>query len=152
MITAILLELEPALELEKWKNSVKHKYSMVKRVLNNNNYQYPSRDKEIIDKLSDLDYKVGNYILPENASIEDKFKYEICQTILTYQQEIKISYEKLTQQLDLPFAKTMSVLKKRIKNFTLKELVRVNSFVLFLQKYTRPRIKLSLGFFLANSV
>ena len=104
---------------------------MAKR-LNNNNYQYPERDKEIIAKISDPNYEVGNYILPENASVEDKFKYEICQTILTYQQENKIAYEKLTQQLDLPFAKTMSILKKRINNFTLKELVS------YLEKLTIP--------------
>jgi hypothetical protein len=95
---------------------------MAKR-LNNNNYQYPERDKEIIAKISDPNYEVGNYILPENASMEDKFKYEICQTILAYQQKNKIAYEKLTQQLDLPFAEAMALLKKRIDNFTLSELV-----------------------------
>jgi len=104
---------------------------MAKR-LNNNNYQYPERDKEIIAKISNPNYEVGNYILPENASMEDKFKYEICQTILTYQQENKIAYEKLAQQLDLPFAETMALLKKRVDNFTLKELVN------YLEKLTIP--------------
>ena len=105
---------------------------MTKKVLNNNNYQYPERDKEIIAKISDPNYEVGSYVLPENASVEDKFKYEICQTILTYQQENKIAYEKLVQQLGLPFAKTMSILKKRVDNFTLKELVN------YLEKLTIP--------------
>src|ERR1700722_235974 len=105
---------------------------VIKRVLNNNNYQYPSRDKEIIAKISDPNYEVGNYVLPENASIEDKFKYEICQTILTYQQENKIAYEKLAQQLGLPFTEAMALLKKRINNFTLKELVN------YLEKLTIP--------------
>jgi len=105
---------------------------VAKRVLNNNNYQYPERDKEIIAKISNPNYEVGNYILPENASVEDKFKYEICQTILTYQQASKISYSEITQQLDLPFAKTMGILKKRINNFTLKELVS------YLERLTIP--------------
>lgn len=104
---------------------------MAKR-LNNNNYQYPERDKEIIAKLSDLNYGVGSYVLPENASVEDKFKYEICQTILIYQQENKIAYEKLAQQLDLSFTEAMALLKKRINNFTLKELVN------YLERLTIP--------------
>jgi len=104
---------------------------MAKR-LNNNNYQYPERDKEIIAKISNPNYEVGNYILPENASMEDKFKYEICQTILKYQQENQIFYQEISQQIDLPFAKTMSILKGRINNFTLTELVN------YLEKLTIP--------------
>ncbi|KLL02206.1 MAG: hypothetical protein MRERC_3c033 [Mycoplasmataceae bacterium RC_NB112A] len=88
-----------------------------------NNYQYPSQDKEIVSKLSDPNYEVGDYILPENTSVEDRIKYEICQTILTYQQENKIDYQKLTQQLNLPPHEVIVLLKKRTKNFTLKELV-----------------------------
>src|SRR5436190_22219142 len=90
--------------------------------LNNHSYQYPKEDQEIIAKLSDPNYEVGDCILPNDASLEDRFKYEICQTILHYQQEHKIVYEKLVQQLDLPFAKAMQILKGRINNFTLKEL------------------------------
>jgi predicted XRE-type DNA-binding protein len=104
---------------------------MAKR-LNNNNYQYPERDKEIIVKISNPNYEVGNYILPENSSIEDKFKYEICQTILTYQQENKIAYRELAQQLELPFAEAMALLKKRINHFTLTDLVN------YLEKLTIP--------------
>jgi len=104
---------------------------MAKRVLNNNNYQYPEGDKEIVAKISNPNYEVEDYILPENASVEDKFKYGFCQTILTYQQENKFSYPEITRQIDLPFAKTMSILKKRINNFTLKELVS------YLEKLTK---------------
>src|SRR5256885_7443722 len=96
---------------------------MAKRIINNNSYQYPERDKEIINKISDPNYEVGNYVLPENASVEEKIKYEICQTILTYQQENKVSYQEIARQVDLPFAKTMSILKGKINDFTLKELV-----------------------------
>ena len=102
------------------------------KTLNSNNYQYSKRDKEIINKLSDLNYEVGSYVLPENASMEDKFKYEICQTILTYQQESKIAYQEIARQLDLPFAETMALLKKRINNFTLNDLVN------YLEKLTIP--------------
>jgi predicted XRE-type DNA-binding protein len=105
---------------------------MVKKTLNNYNYQYPKGDKEIIAKISNPNYEVGNYVLPANASVEDKFKYEICQTILKYQQENQISYPEISQQIDLPFAKTMSILKGRINNFTLTELVN------YLEKLTIP--------------
>jgi predicted XRE-type DNA-binding protein len=95
---------------------------MVKRI-NNHSYQYPSGDKEIIAKISNPNYEVGNYILPANASVADKFKYEICQTILTYQQQSKISYEELARRIDLSFARAMNILKGRINDFDLDELV-----------------------------
>lgn len=90
---------------------------------NNCSYQYPKEAQETIAKLSDPNYKkVGNYILSDDAPFEDKLKYEICQTILAYQQERKVSYEKLAQQLNLPFVKAMQILKGRIGDFSLIEL------------------------------
>jgi len=95
---------------------------MVKRTTNNYNYQYPQRDKEIIDRISDPNYEVGNYTLPKNASAKDKFKYGICQTILKHKQKNHISYQVISQQIGLPFAKTMDILKGRVNNFNLTEL------------------------------
>jgi predicted XRE-type DNA-binding protein len=105
---------------------------MAKKVLNNYNYQYPQGDKEIIDKISNPNYEVGTYILPKKASVEEKIKYEICQTILKYQQENQISYQEISQQIDFSFAKTMNVLKGRINDFNLNELVNC------LEKLTIP--------------
>ncbi|CAG8659215.1 38313_t:CDS:10 [Gigaspora margarita] len=93
---------------------------------------YEKGDKEIIEKISNPNYEVGNYILPKNASMEDRFKHEICQTILKYQQESQISYQEISRQIGLPFAKSMNILKGRINNFTLTELVN------YLEKLTIP--------------
>jgi hypothetical protein len=126
---------------------------MVKKIINNYNYQYPKRDKEIIDKISNPNYKAGNYILPKNASIEDKLKYEICQTILKYQQKNHISYQEISQQIGLSFAKTMDILKGRVNIFNLTELVNYfkklfinkknNLLVLELESYPHKAVSYS---------
>ena len=126
---------------------------MVKRTINNYNYQYPKRDKEIVDLISDPNYEVGNYILLKNASVEDKLKYEICQTILKYQQKKHISYQEFSQQIGLPFAKTMDILKGRVNNFNLTELVnyfkklfinkKSNLLVLQLESYHHKAVSYS---------
>ena len=53
------------------------------------NYSFPSEAelKEIREKVSSPNYPYKNKILPTNASGEEKFKYQICQVILIYQQE-----------------------------------------------------------------
>ncbi|CAG8752885.1 39484_t:CDS:2 [Gigaspora margarita] len=47
----------------------------------NKSYQYPPRHKEILAKMRHPDYE-GNFLLPDNASLLDKTKYQICKQIL----------------------------------------------------------------------
>jgi predicted XRE-type DNA-binding protein len=89
------------------------------------NYSFPSETelKEIREKVSNLNYPYKNKILPANASGEEKFKYQICQAILVYQQENNLPVEEVTKKIEIPLPKTYDILLGKIKGFELKELV-----------------------------
>lgn len=88
------------------------------------NYSFASEAelKEIREKVSNPNYPYRNKILPVNASAEEKFKYQICQAILVYQQENNLPVEKVAEKMELSLNKTYDILLGRIKGFQLKEL------------------------------
>ena len=88
------------------------------------NYSFPSEAelKEIREKVSNPNYPYRNKILPLNASGEEKFKYQICQAILVYQQENNLPVEEVAKKMEIPLNKTYDILLGRIKGFKLKEL------------------------------
>jgi predicted XRE-type DNA-binding protein len=88
------------------------------------NYAFPSEAelKEIREKVSNPNYPYKNKILPLNASGEEKFKYQICQAILVYQQENNLSVEKVAKKIEIPLTKTYDILLGKIKGFQLNEL------------------------------
>jgi predicted XRE-type DNA-binding protein len=88
------------------------------------NYTFPSETelKEIRGKTSNPNYPYHNKILPLNASGEEKFKYQICQAILVYQQENNLPVEEVAEKMELSLDKTYDILLGRIKGFKLKEL------------------------------
>jgi predicted XRE-type DNA-binding protein len=87
-------------------------------------YSFPSEAelKEIRGKTSNPNYPYKNKILPANASAEEKFKYQICQAILVYQQENNLPVEEVAEKTGLSLNKTYDILLGRIKGFKLKEL------------------------------
>lgn len=88
------------------------------------NYDFPNEAelKEIREKTSDPNYPYKNKILPVNASAEEKFKYQICQAILVYQQENNLPAEEVAKKIEISLNKTYDILLGRIKGFELKEL------------------------------
>ena len=89
------------------------------------NYTFPSETelKEIRERTSNPNYPYRNKILPANASGEEKFKYQICQAILVYQQENNLPVEEVAEKIEIPLTKTYDILLGKIKEFNLKELV-----------------------------
>lgn len=88
------------------------------------NYSFASEAelKEIREKVSNPNYPYRNKILPANASAEEKFKYQICQAILVYQQENNLPVEEVAEKIEISLNKTYDILLGRIKGFRLKEL------------------------------
>jgi len=88
------------------------------------NYSFPSEAelKNIREKTTSPDYPYRNKILLANASAEEKFKYQICQAILVYQQESNLPVEEIAEKTGLSLTKTYDILLGRIKGFKLKEL------------------------------
>jgi len=87
-------------------------------------YSFPSEAelKEIRGKTSSPNYPYKNKILSPNASGEEKFKYQICQAILVYQQENNLPVEEVAEKMELSLTKTYDILLGKAKGFWLKEL------------------------------
>lgn len=79
--------------------------------------------KEIRERTSNPNYPYRNKILSPNASGEEKFKYQICQAILVYQQENNFPVEEMAEKIGIPLTKIYDILLGKIKGFQLKELV-----------------------------
>lgn len=88
------------------------------------NYSFPSEAelKEIRGKTSNPNYPYKNKILSPSASGEEKFKYQICQAILVYQQENNLPVEEVAGKIEIPLNKTYDILLGKIKGFRLNEL------------------------------
>ena len=63
-----------------------------------------------------------SYDLPENATTLERAKYNICQNIIRYKRENKLTREKLAQKIQLTKAETEEILFCHINSFTLDRL------------------------------
>jgi len=61
--------------------------------------------------------------LPENASPLEKSKYDLCENILAYKQDNKLTINKLAQKINLSEAETEDILHYRLNHFTLDRLM-----------------------------
>ena len=83
-------------------------------------------DKELektLKELEDPNYKGGSWALSPNASPLEKSKYKICQSVIRYKRENKLTTEKVAQQIQLSLAETDDILHCHITYFTLDRLV-----------------------------
>src|SRR6185437_14439105 len=61
--------------------------------------------------------------LPENPTVLEKTKYEICEKILAYQQDNDLSDKEIAQKIHLTTGETRDVLYCHIDYFTLDRLI-----------------------------
>lgn len=89
------------------------------------NYSFPTEAelREVREKANSPAYRYKNYALSPNASAEEKFKYQICQSILIYQQENNLPVEKIAEVIGISPQKTYDVLLGKITVFSLNDLV-----------------------------
>jgi hypothetical protein len=93
-----------------------------------NNYSFPPQEEliRIRKKLSNPNYQGGNIALPKDAPSEEKIKYSISQSILTYQQAKKKSFSTLVKEIGitgLTEKKLVDLCRGKINDFCLGELV-----------------------------
>ncbi len=84
------------------------------------------KDKEFekyLNQLSDPNYQGGSWSLPENASVKEKIKYEICREILLHQRKHQKTDEELAQKIELTLTETQDILYYRIANLSLTQLL-----------------------------
>jgi len=80
--------------------------------------------KKILAELEDPKNNEGvNYDLPENPTLLQVAKFNICQNILAYQQDNDISDEELAQKINLSIPEAEEILFCKIDKFTLDRLV-----------------------------
>ena len=80
--------------------------------------------KDYLKELDDPKNKSGvNYDLPENPTLLQVAKFEICQEILAYKQDNNLTRKETADRLDLSLAETEGILFCRIEEFTLDRLI-----------------------------
>ncbi|WNE40763.1 MAG: hypothetical protein mread185_000220 [Mycoplasmataceae bacterium] len=80
--------------------------------------------EKYLQKIEDPNYEgETNYDLPENPTPLEMAKYEICQSILAYQQKHNLSVEKMAKKIKLSIPETEDIFYAKINNFTLDRLM-----------------------------
>ena len=86
------------------------------------------KDKEFekyLQKIEDPDYNGQDvsWHLPENATPVEKTKYELCEKILTYQQDNNLSDEEIANKIKITIGEVRDILYCHIDYFTLERLI-----------------------------
>src|SRR3954454_3506952 len=77
----------------------------------------------VLRKLTRPGYQNSNLALPEDATVVEKFKYEICKSIARYKLRNKLSLETMAELLDLDKKSMDKLLCCHITLFDLEDLV-----------------------------
>ena len=94
--------------------------------MKNNNKFTEKEEREFekyLQKVEDPNYQGGSYDLPENPTTLEKSKYDICQKILSYEQDNHLTTQTTAEKIKLSVAETEDILHCRIEKFTLDRLV-----------------------------
>ncbi|CAI2162909.1 17023_t:CDS:2, partial [Funneliformis geosporum] len=80
-------------------------------------------ETEIIERLDHKNYEGGNIGLPKNSTLEERTKYRICKTILTYQLKNKLPLEQVAKKLVISEEELYNICRGKINDFSLIRLV-----------------------------
>ena len=84
--------------------------------------------KELLAKIEDPNYnREINRSLPENPSLLQIAKYQLCQKILSYKLKNNLSREQIAKRIRLSKAETENILFCEIEKFTLDRLIEYTS-------------------------
>ena len=81
--------------------------------------------EKYLQKIEDPDYNGQDvsWHLPENANPVEKAKYELCEKILTYQQDNNLSDEEIANKIKITIGEIRDILYCHIDYFTLERLI-----------------------------
>ena len=84
--------------------------------------------KEVLSEIeSTQNIGQGSWSLPRNATAAEKAKYELCETILGYQEDNDLSDEAMTRKTHLTQNELEDILFCRISKFNLDYLINIAS-------------------------
>ena len=86
-----------------------------------------ARDKEFEKILQEAEdpknIGQGSWACPENPTLSEKTKYELCEKILGYQQENNLSDEEIANKIKITIGEVRDILYCHIDCFTLERLI-----------------------------
>lgn len=85
---------------------------------------YPS-DKEIAEVLRELDKKPATKLLPPDASLSDRIKFDLCKNFLIYKRENKLSQKEMCELLGIDKSKMSKICHYHIEDFSIERLVNL---------------------------
>src|SRR5438132_14196910 len=80
-------------------------------------------EEEIINRLDSENYEGGNIGLPKNPTLEERTKYKLCKSILTYQLKNKLSFEKIAEKLAISEEELYDICRGKINDFSIARLI-----------------------------
>jgi len=80
-------------------------------------------EEEIIIRLDSENYEGGNIGLPKNPTLEEKAKYKLCKSILTYQLKNKFSLEQVAKKLATSEEEVYDICRGKINDFSVARLI-----------------------------
>jgi predicted XRE-type DNA-binding protein len=84
--------------------------------------------KEILAEIeSPQDIGKGSWDLPENPTLSQIVKYELCEKILGYQEDNNLSDKEIAERINLSLPKTEDILFTRIEKVNSDELINAVS-------------------------
>ena len=94
-----------------------------------------SEIKKVLKKLDKLE---GTLALSSNATVLEKFRYDLCQKFLSYKLKNKLSQKQLADELGIDEGKVSKILHHRIKEFSTDRLISLYSKI-------EPNLKLKVA-------
>ena len=76
-------------------------------------------EEEIINRLDSENYEGGNIGLPKNPTLEERTKYKLCKSILTYQLKNKLSLEQVAEKLAISEEELYEICRGKINDFSI---------------------------------
>ena len=103
-----------------------------------------NKDKEFEKILQELEdpktVGIGSWALPTNATPLEKSKYDICQSILIYKQDNRLTTKQVAQQIQLSIPETKEIFLAHLDKFTLDRLMTYASKI-----FSSSEVKLTIA-------
>ncbi|CAG8472466.1 11197_t:CDS:2 [Ambispora gerdemannii] len=80
-------------------------------------------EAEIIARLDSDNYEGGNIGLLENPTLEERTKYKLCKSILTYQLKNKLPLEQVAEKLAISEEELYDICRGKINDFSIARLI-----------------------------
>ncbi len=87
------------------------------------NRKFPSAT-ELNEAVDALEHTPGTRLLPDDAPIVDKLKFELCKSFIAYKQENNLTQKELADKLDIDPALMSKILHYQFDEFTIDRLVK----------------------------